>query len=270
MAKIITFASQKGGVGKTTSAVHLATAFALGGYKTLLVDLDPQGSVHHSLGVENPAGLGIREVFCTPNISLEEIITTGKHKNLDLLLSNIQDLLTEQTVNKISSDYYHVSQWIEQNAAAHYDFIIMDAPASTSSLSINGMLAADLIIVPLECETLAIKSLKRFLQAFKELQRTIEPRLRLAGILLTMYDENIPSRRQVCKQICQTLGDSVFETIIPNCPHILEASNLGIDVIQRHLNSAGATGYIRLANELLDRFLLPKSDEASKQKLNTD
>ena len=263
MAKVITFASQKGGVGKTTSAVHLATAFALGGYKTLLVDLDPQGSVHHSLGVEKPDGLGIREVFCTPNISLQEIITTGKHQNLDLLLSNIQDLLTEQTVNKIAADYYHVAQWTEKNASGIYDFIIMDAPAPTSSLSINAMLAADLIIVPLECETLAIKSLKRFLQAFKELQRTIEPRLRLAGILLTMYDDDILSHRQVCKQICKTLGDSVFETIIPNCPHILEASNLGIDVIQRHLNSAGATGYIRLANELLDRFLLPKTGELS-------
>ena len=261
MAKVITFASQKGGVGKTTSAVHLATAFALGGYKTLLVDLDPQGSVHHSLGVENPASLGIREVFCTPDISLQEIITTGKHQNLDLLLSNIQELLTEQTVNKIAQDYYHVSQWIEKNTCDLYEFIIMDAPASTSCLSINAMIAANLIIVPLECETLAIKSLKRFLQAFKVLQVTIEPRLRLAGILLTMYDENILSHRQVCKQICKTLGDSVFQTIIPNCPHILEASNLGIDVIQRHLNSAGATGYIRLANELLDRFLLPKSGE---------
>jgi len=260
MAKVITFASQKGGVGKTTSSVHLATAFALGGYKTLLVDLDPQGSVLHSLSVKKKTGLGIREVFCTPNISLQEIVQSSKHQNLDLLLSNIEDLLTEQTVNNIAADYYHVSQWIEQNASSKYDFIVVDAPASTNSLSINAMLAADLIIVPLECETLAIKSLKRFLQAFKELQKAIEPRLRLAGILLTMYDNEILSHRQVCKQIYQTLGDSVFETIIPNCPHILEASNLGIDVIQRHLNSSGATGYIRLANELLDRFLLNKSN----------
>jgi len=259
MAKVITFASQKGGVGKTTSSVHLATAFALGGYKTLLVDLDPQGSVLHSLSVKKHSGLGIREIFCTPNTSLKEVVQSSKHQNLDLLLSNIEDLLTEQTVNNIAADYYHVSQWMNQNAANTYDFVIVDSPASTNSLSINAMLAADLIIVPLECETLAIKSLKRFLQAFKELQRAIEPRLRLAGILLTMFDKDILSHRQVCKQICQTLGDSVFETIIPNCPHILEASNLGIDVIQRHLNSEGATGYIRLANELLDRFLLPNS-----------
>ena len=256
MAKAIAFASQNGGVGKTTSSVHLATAFALGGYKTLLVDLDPQGSILHSLSVQKKTGLGIREIFCTPNITLQEIVQSSKHQNLDLLLSNIDDLLTEQTVNNIAADYYHVSQWLEQNASGKYDFIIVDAPASTNSLSINAMLAADLIIVPLECETLAIKSLKRFLQAFKELQKAIEPRLRLAGILLTMYDNEIFSHRQVCKQIYQTLGNSVFETIIPNCPYILEASNLGIDVIQRHLNSAGATGYIRLANELLDRFFL--------------
>ena len=149
MAKVITFASQKGGVGKTTSAVHLATAFALGGYKTLLVDLDPQGSVHHSLGTEKTSRLGIREVYSTQEISLQEIITTGKHQNLDLLLSNIQELLTEQTVNKIAQDYYHVSQWIEKNTSDLYEFITMDAPASTSSLSINAMIAADFIIVPL-------------------------------------------------------------------------------------------------------------------------
>ena len=180
------------------------------------------------------------------------------------MLSNIHDLLAEQTVNKIAADYYHFSQWLEQNASSNYEFIIIDAPASTSPISINAMLAADLIIVPLECEALAIKSLKRFLQAFKELQQNIEPGLRLAGILLTMYDDTILSHQQVCRQIYQTLGDSVFETIIPNCPYILEASSMGIDVIQRHLNSEGATGYIRLANELLDRFLLPKSVEASQ------
>ena len=170
MAKAITFASQKGGVGKTTSSVHLATAFALGGYKTLLVDLDPQGSILHSLSVQKKTGLGIREIFCTPNITLEEIVQSSKHQNLDLLLANIDDLLTEQTVNNIAADYYHVSQWIEQNASSKYDFIIVDAPASTNSLSINAMLAADLIIVPLECETLAIKSLKRSKLEVRSLQ----------------------------------------------------------------------------------------------------
>ncbi len=255
-ARVISFNSQKGGVGKTTSAIHLANTLALGGYQTLLMDLDPQGSVMSALKIESRTNSGTLEIFCEQGTTLEDVKQQGVHRNLDLVLSNITRLTEEQQVLKVAKDYYHLTQWLEQNTLELYDFIVIDAPATTSVLSINVMLAANLIIIPLQCHALAVKSLKRFLRAFRDLQSNLDPNLKLAGILLTMYDKNIPSHQHVCKQVYRALGESVFETIIPHCNQILDASVLGIDVIQRRFTSVGATGYIRFTNELLDRFNL--------------
>ena len=254
MATIISFASQKGGVGKTTSAVHLATGFALGGYQTLLMDLDPQASIHSALGVKRTVEQGIWEIFCQESSSLAQVRVPSGYNQLDLILADIDRLSHEYEVMKVAADYHFLQQWLAKHAKHEYDFIILDVPAATNGLCINAMVASNLVIVPMQCEALAIKSLKRFLLAFKDLQGNIDPNLRIAGILLTMFDQNIPSHKKVCRQIYQTLGDSVFQTIIPKCPQILEASAVGSDVINRSLSSVGATGYIRLANEILDRF----------------
>ncbi|MBF0349838.1 MAG: ParA family protein [SAR324 cluster bacterium] len=256
MATIISFASQKGGVGKTTSAVHLASALAIGGYRVLLVDLDPQGSVKSLLGVRAKIDRGTLDLYCKADVALKDLLIPSGYENLDLILSNMDHLVYEQEVTKAAGDYHYLNQWLDENARSNYDFIILDAPASTGPISINALVASDLIIVPLQCEALAIKSLKRFLTAFNDLQKNIAPNLRIAGILLTMYDRNIPVHRLVCKQVYTALDDSVFQTIIPKCTHILEASTVGKDVINRTLSSIGATGYIRLAHELLDRFNL--------------
>jgi chromosome partitioning protein len=256
MPTVISFASQKGGVGKTTSAIHLASAFALGGYRTLLMDLDPQGSVHSALGISKRPERGVQELFCDSEIPIKDLIQHSEHENLEYLLSNMGQLTEEREVLQAASDYYFLTQRLEELPENEYDFILIDSPAAINSLSINGVIAADLVIVPLQCEALAIKSLKRFLSAFRELQSSVEPNLRIAGVLLTMYNRGIRAHQQVVRQVYQALGDSVFETIIPECPHIVEASALGVDVIRQRLNSIGATGYIRLANELLDRFRL--------------
>ncbi|MGK5092069.1 ParA family protein [Deltaproteobacteria bacterium TL4] len=256
MATVISLASQKGGVGKTTSAVHLATAFAIGGYKVLLIDSDPQGSIWATLGIKQKAQRGLLELYCRENSTLADVSTPSGFENLDLILSNLQRLTFEQEVRKVAADYQYLNQWLQKNARAAYDFVIIDAPASTGPLSLNALIASDLIIVPLQCEALAVKSLKRFLMAFNDLQKNIAPELRIAGILLTMYDRNLLVHRLICKQVYTALQDSVFQTIIPKCPKILEASTVGSDVITRSLSSVGATGYIRLANEMLDRFNL--------------
>ena len=254
VARIISLNSQKGGVGKTTSAIHLSKGLALGGYRTLLMDIDPQGSVQSALRVERQSRAGSYELFCVPGTRLEDVCQPSGSQNLDLVLANAREMREEHEINRVAGDYYFLSQWIDEHALDHYDFIILDSPATTGVLSINVMLAANLIVVPLQCQALAVKSLKRFLGAFRDLQKSINPSLRLAGILLTMYDKNTPAHRYIGKQIYQKLGESVFETIIPHCSRIQDMSVIGGDVIQGGFRSVGATGYIQFTNEILDRF----------------
>ena len=255
MAQVISLASQKGGVGKTTTAIHLSTAFALGGYRVLLIDLDPQGSVKASLGYKKHIEKGTFNLF-VESASLEETVMSTSYQNLDVIYSNIEHLSQEKELMNIASDSNYLANWIQDKVSDSYDFIVLDSPAATGAVTLNALVASDLIIVPIQCESLAIKSLKRFLVVFRELQSKMNANLRIAGILLTMYDRHDETHRLVCRQVYSALQDSVFKTIIPRCPHILKASALGKDVMTRSATSVGATGYIRLTNEILDRFHL--------------
>ncbi len=256
MSSIISFVSQKGGVGKTTSAVNLATAFAFGGYSVLLVDLDPQSSVKFSMGVKKRISLGTKELFLDLDIPLDDLTQQTEQENLSFIFSNIESIRSEKKVFNIASDET-VLQSRLQPILDQYDFIILDAPASTNNMAVNAIYCSDLIVLPLQCESLAIKSLKRFLISFTELQQRLTGKdLRLAGILLTMYDRDIEVHRRVSQQVYKALSDSIFETIIPRNEAIIEASALGKSVITYQLNSIGATAYIRLMNELVDKFSL--------------
>ncbi len=256
MTNIISFVSQKGGVGKTTSAINLATAFAFGGYSVLLIDLDPQSSIRFSMGVNSKIPIGTKELFLDTSIPIKDLVQDTDHENLDFVFSNIDTLKNEKSVFDVGNNSRFVMERLQEDTN-DYDFIVVDAPASTNNMAVNAIYCSDLIILPLQCESLAIKSLKRFLLAFNELQNKLtDKRLRLAGILLTMYDREMEVHRKVSQQIYKTLSDSVFDTIIPRNESIVEASALGKSVITYKLNSIGATAYIRLMNELVDKFSL--------------
>ena len=253
MTATIVFSSQKGGVGKTTSAVNLAMAFAVGGYRVLLVDLDPHGSVRYSFGIKEPARQGTRELLMEPAFQLRDLVISADGQGLDYILSNIETLKSEQELVGKIEGLDTLKRRLDAEAQ-DYDFILLDAPASTGLLALNAMTAADYVILPLQCESLAIKSLKRFLLSFRELQMTHNPDLRIAGILMTMYNRHLDVHRKICRQMYETLFDSVFTTIIPQAKEIAESSATGQSVLTYNVNSIGATAYIRLAKEILDRF----------------
>jgi chromosome partitioning protein len=256
MPTTIVFSSEKGGVGKTTSAVNLAMAFAVGGYRVLLIDMDPQGSVRFSFGVQGPVRAGTRQLLLDRSIPLARLITRSENApGLDYIFANFDTLKQElEAVERVASPTVLKERLARE--AGEYDFIVLDAPASNTMLALNAIAAADLVVLPLQCESLAIKSLKRFLVAFKELQARHNPRLRVAGILLTMYDRNVEVHRRICRQMYDTLTEAVFNTIIPRSREITEASALGQSVLTYRVNSVGATAYVRLAKEILDRYQL--------------
>jgi len=255
MPTTIVFSSEKGGVGKTTSAVNLAMAFTIGGYRVLLVDMDPQGSVRFSFGIKEPVQRGTRQLLAEPEIPLSQLKVSADGYPLDYVFSNVATAAQERALERAVADHTTLRRRLQAEAQG-YDFIVLDAPASTGILAMNALNAADLVVLPLQCESLAIKSLKRFLVAFKEMQAQYNPALRIAGILLTMYDKQIEVHRRISRQMYDTLYDSVFSTIIPKAREITEASALGQSVITYNINSVGATAYIRLAKEILDRFNL--------------
>jgi len=256
MTTTISFVSQKGGVGKTTSAVNLATALAFGGYKVLMIDLDPQSSVRFSFGVKNQIKAGTKDLFLSPNTAVQKFILRTDQENMHFIFSDPMTLEDEKKVSHVAEDEDFLRKRLLA-ADLTYDFIILDAPAATGPLTLNAISAADLNILPLQCESLAVKSLKRFLVGFNELQKKRPHReLRIAGILLTMFDESLTVHRKVAQQINKALGASVFKTVIPKSAQITEASALGRSVITYDLSCEGAATYVRLMDELIDKFSL--------------
>ncbi len=256
MPTTITFSSEKGGVGKTTSAVNLAMAFVVGGYRVLLIDMDPQGSVRFSFGVRDRPILGLKEMISDPSIPLSDLcIPAEKSANLEYVLANFETLREERQALDMITSPSDLKMRLSSEAQ-DYDLILLDAPSSTNLLALNAITAANLVVLPLQCEALAIKSLRRYLVTFKELQLRYNRDLRIAGVLLTMYNRSLEVHRRICQQMYQSLKESVFSTMIPEVQEITEASALGQSVITYQPSSIGATAYVRLSKEILDRFQL--------------
>lgn len=252
MSKIITIANQKGGVAKTTTAINLAAALSQLGQRVLLVDFDPQGNASSGVGIDkNAIDKSVYDVIVN-NVPAELLIVKNVRANLDVLPANVDLAGAElELVTAISREVRLKEALVEVKKG--YDYVIIDSPPSLGLLTINALTAADQYIVPIQCEYYALEGLSQLLNTIKLIQKSLNPRLRLCGIVMTMYDYRTNLSKQVVDDVRSSFGKQVFNSIIPRNVRLSEAPSYGLSIIDYDPKSKGAESYMEMAKEVLAR-----------------
>ncbi len=254
-SRVITVANQKGGVGKTTTTINLATALAAVDRTVLVIDLDPQGNASTGLGVDkNRRNVSTYDIL-TGQATLREAVVPTAVPRLYLAPSTLDLLGAEMEIANKPDRAYRIRKAIESYVPSpvRFDYILIDCPPSLNLLTINAMAAAHSLLVPLQCEFFALEGLSQLLQTFEEVRGTINPELELHGIVLTMYDSRNNLASQVVEDVRSFMGDKVYDTVIPRNVRISEAPSYGKPAILYDLKCAGSQAYLRLASEVIKR-----------------
>lgn len=254
-SRVITIANQKGGVGKTTTTINLATALAAVGKTVLVIDLDPQGNASTGLGVDKNSRQISTYDLITGRAGIKDAAIRTAVPRLHIIPSTLDLLGVEMEIATYPDRAFRIRKVIEEYIpdAIHFDHILIDCPPSLNLLTINAMAAANSLIVPLQCEFFALEGLSQLLQTFEEVRCTINPDLELHGIVLTMYDSRNNLANQVVADVRQYMGDKVYNTIIPRNVRISEAPSYGKPAILYDLNCPGSQAYLQLASEVIRR-----------------
>jgi chromosome partitioning protein len=256
--RVLVVANQKGGVGKTTTAINLGTALAAIGENVLVLDLDPQGNASTGLGLAAKDRVGSTYDVLMGDASLRQTIVPTAVPRLHLSPSSMDllgaelELATHKDRSFRLRDALHILD-AEGLADTHYDYVLIDCPPSLNLLTVNAMAAADAVLVPLQCEFFALEGLSQLLRTVEQVRNGLNPRLSIHGVVLTMFDPRNNLAAQVIADVRQFLGAKVYNTVIPRNVRVSEAPSHGKPVLLYDLKCAGSQAYLKLASEVIQR-----------------
>lgn len=252
MSRIIAVANQKGGVGKTTTTINLSACLAEKSKNILTIDIDPQGNTTSGLGVDkNVVENTVYELFLE-ECSLEECIQSSVMEGLSVIPSNINLSGAEIELISMENKEYFLKNKLDE-IKDNYDFIIIDCPPSLNLLTVNAMVAADTVLVPIQCEYYALEGLSQLMHTIDLIKERLNPRLEIEGVVFTMYDARTNLSSQVVQNVKENLNKKIYKTIIPRNVRLAEAPSYGMPINLYDSRSAGAEAYRYLAEEVIER-----------------
>ena len=249
MGKIISVANQKGGVGKTTTAVNLSASLAKKGKRVLLIDTDPQGNATSGVGVDKSVQFSVYDVL-VDGVDIENTIQKTEIKNLDVCPSNINLAGAEVQLVSAKDREYKLKEKIDMYKD-NYEYIIIDCPPSLGLVTLNAFTASDSVLIPIQCEYYALEGLGQLINTINLVKKRMNKALSIEGALLTMYDARTNLSNQVVKEVKNYFDDKVYKTVIPRNVKLSEAPSYGMPITAYAAHSKGARCYEKLANELL-------------------
>ena len=252
VAKIIAIANQKGGVGKTTTAVNFSAALGCFNKKVLLVDVDPQGNSTSGVGIDKRSCAQTTYDLMVRDIKAENIVKKTKYKNLDVLPSGIDLAAAEIEISESSDRAYRLKKGLT-GIKVNYDYLIIDCPPSLGLITTNALTAADSILIPIQCEYYALEGLSQLMNTVRRVKRQTNSRLEIEGILLTMFDGRLNLTQQVVNEVKQYFPRKVYSTVIPRGVRLSEAPSFGMPVLYYDKNCKGTQAYLQLTDEFLKK-----------------
>lgn len=251
-SRVITIANQKGGVGKTTTAINLATALAAIGEKVLVMDVDPQGNASTGLGIDRDDRVVSSYDVILGDATLMEAAIPTAVPNLSVVASTLDLLGVEMEISSEKNRVYRLKTALETDDHG-FSYVIIDCPPSLNLLTLNAMAASDSLLVPLQCEFFALEGLSQLLKTVEQVRSATNPDLSIQGIVLTMYDGRNNLAKQVEDDVREHMGDIVYKTVIPRNVRLSEAPSYGKPAILYDLACAGSQAYLNLASEVIQR-----------------
>ncbi len=248
MTRVVAVANQKGGVGKTTTSVNLCASLAMSGGKVLLIDLDPQGNATMGCGIDKNTAAATVYEWLLENKPLQEIVVHCQG-GFDVVPSNLDTTAAEVQLMQSEGREYYLRRRLSDQARG-YEYVVIDCPPSLSILTVNALIAADGVLIPMQCEYYALEGLTALLDTIEGVKEHANPKLEIEGILRTMYDPRNSLTRDVSRQLIQFFSDQVFRTVIPRNVRLAEAPSHGLPAILYDRTSRGAVAYMALAGEL--------------------